>query len=171
MDTNIIVMTAIILAVLLIPVVISITKSKRKKAHLTKTLNQIAGEHNASISTYDSSRGMAFGLTENNSSFVYYKKDEDNVEQKFFIPLQAVKSCELIKAASSSGSGGIGKLVLRFAFKDKAQSDASIGFYDRSEHFQIADELELVEKWKQKIDSAIALTKEPVIPQTRKVAV
>ena len=168
-------MTAIIIAVLLIPVVISITKSKRKKAHLSKVLNEIAGEHNVSISTYDSSRGMTFGITENNANFVYYKKDEENVEQKFFIPLHNVKSCELIKTSSGSGSGGIGKLSLRFVSRDKTHSDVNVGFYDSSEHFQIVDELELVEKWKQKIDSAInntiASPKEKLTPQNIKVAV
>lgn len=171
MDTSIIVMTAIIIVVLLIPVVISITKSKNKKAQLSKTLNEIAGEHNSSISTYDSSRGMTFGITENNANFVFYKKDEENVEQKFFIPLHDVKSCELIKASSGSGSGGIGKLSLRFVSRDKTQPDVNIGFYDSSEYFQIVDELELIEKWKHKIDASIASVKETVSSPNRKVAV
>lgn len=171
MDTSIIVMTAIIIAVLLIPVVLSFSKSKGKKAQLTKTLNEIAGEHKTSISTFDNSRGMAFGLTENNSNFVFYKKDEDNSEQKFFISLRDVKSCELIKTSSSSGSGGVGKLSLRFISRDKSQPDVSVGFYDSSEHFQIVDELELAEKWKQKIESAIASSKDPVTLQKVKLAV
>jgi len=171
MDTSIIIMTAIIMAILLIPVVVLITKQRGKKARLSKTLNEIAGKHSASISTYDSSRGMAFGLTENNANFVYYKKDEENIEQDFFISLRNVRSCELIKTGSGSGSGGIGKLSLRFIFRDKAQPDLNVVFYDRNEHFQIADELELVEKWKEKIDKALSSGKDSVIQQKQPVAV
>src|SRR5690606_11930029 len=139
------------------------------KAQLSKTLSEIASKHNASISKYDNSRGMAFGLTENDANFVFYKKDDENVEKAFFIPLHNVKTCELIKTSSGSGSGGIGKLLLRFVSRDNAQPDVSISFYDSSEHFQIADELELAEKWKEKISLALDSFKRQSTPQKKKV--
>lgn len=169
MDTSIIIMTAIVIAIFLIPIVIFTNRKRGKKAQVSKILNEMAGKHNASISTYDTLRNMAFGMTDNNAHFVYYKKDENNVEQKFFISLSDVKSCELIKTNNGSGSGGIGKLSLRFVSRDKTQSDVSVGFYDRNEHFQIANELGLTEKWKQKIDFTLASAKDLATPHKQKV--
>jgi len=157
MDSSIVVMTAIIIAILLIPVVISFTKSKRNKVQLSKILNAIAGEHKASISTFKTSRGMTFGITDDNANFVFYKKDDEDVTYKYFVPLHEIKSCELIKTASGDG---IGKLALRFVFRDNSRPTVNIGFYDRNEHFQIADELELIEKCKQQIDAALSSLKE-----------
>ena len=160
MDLNIIIMSAIIIAICILPFVILSRNSKRKKKRIKSILSDIAKTKSGEIGAYEICGNLAVGITQEDEAFVFYNKKEDDTELKSCILLDQFKKCNFIKTSSSSGSGSIGKLILEFEHLDKNQSDVSLEFFNSSENFQMGGELELVEKWKPIIDEAINNQKE-----------
>lgn len=156
MDLNIIIMSAIIIAICLVPVFVLSRKSNQKKKRIKNILSAIAKTKSGELAAHEICGEVAVGITENEEAFVFYKKHEDGTESKSCILLTEIKKCVLIKTTRNATSGNIGKLNLSFEFLDKSKPDISLEFFNASETFQLIGELQLVEKWKPIIDSAIA---------------
>lgn len=160
MDLDIIIMTAIIIAICILPFIVLSINTSRKEKKIKNILTEIAKAKSGEIVDFDLSRSLAVGITKNDEAFVFYNKKEDGTESKHCILLSEIKKCNLIRTADGSGSGGIGKLILEFEHLDKNRSDVSLEFYNAANDFQIAGELQLVEKWKPMIDKGILAQKE-----------
>lgn len=157
MDLNIIIMSAVIIAICLLPIVLLNRKQKQKKARIKNILSIIAKTKSGEITSHEICGQIAVGMTHNDEAFVFYKKHEDDSESKSCVLLSEVKQYTLIQ--TSRNSGNIGKLILNFEMVDKSKPDISIELFNASESFQLAGELQLIEKWKPKIENAITTQK------------
>ena len=155
MDINIIIISAIIIAICVLPVIAFSRKQKKKKQHFANILSKIAETKERKIKSYEISAPIAIGLTENDEYFVYYHKHENGNEEQACILLSDIKQCNMVTSSRASGSGNIGKLSLTFESYDKSKPDITLDFFDAAESFLLRGELEFVEKWKPLIDAAI----------------
>lgn len=155
MDLDIIIMSAVIVAICILPIIILSRKSKLKRKHIKNVLNDLARTQSAELASHEICGQIAVGITKNDEAFLFYNKHEDETESKSCILLSDFKQCNLIKTSRSASSGNIGRLVLHFESIDKGKSDVSLEFFNATETFQLVGELQLVEKWKPIIDSAI----------------
>src|SRR5690606_6288269 len=135
MSLDIIIMSAIIMAICVLPFVILSRNSKRKKIRIKGILTDIAKTKSGEIASHEICGHLAIGITQRDEAFVFYNKKEDETELKSCILLSEFKKCNLIKTTSSSGSGGIGKVILEFEHHDKSQSNVSLEFFNSSEDF------------------------------------
>lgn len=175
MDISIVIISAIIIALCLLPVVIFRAKQKKNKQHFKNILSEIANTKGLKIKTCELATPIAIGLTDNDEAFVYYHKHENGSEEQACILLSEIKRCNLNKINRESGSGNIGKLIMTFESYDKSKPEISLNFFDASETFLLRGELELAEKWKLLIDEAVGskqISAEAVkTPKTKEYAV
>ena len=157
MDLNIIIMSAVIIAICLLPMFFLSRKQSQKKKQIKNILSTIAKTKSGELASHEMCGHVAIGMTNNDEAFVFYKKHEDGSESKSCVLLSEVKHCAIVRTSTSSGN--IGKLVLNFEMVDKTKSDISIELFNASESFQLAGELQLVEKWKPIIENAITSQK------------
>ncbi len=156
MDLNVIIMSAIIIAICAVPMMILSIKKKKKVAYFKSVLTEIAKPKSGNIKSYEISDPIAVGMTENDEAFVFYHKHENGQEEKVCIRLSEIKQCFMIRTSRSSQSGSIGKLLLSFEYHDKNKPDFLLEFFNAAESFQLTGELQLIEKWKPLISAAIA---------------
>lgn len=151
MNTNLIL---IIIAAVIVAIILAVKLFSKSK--FQKILNEIAVGHGATVSKFDKSpRGLAMGITNDKKGFVYYKIDEDKTEHKTFVNLTEVSVVSVDQGGGKS-SAGYGKICLVFNFNDKNKNDLALVFFNRGEFFQLADELELAEKWRNEINTILA---------------
>ncbi len=155
MDLNIIITSAIIIAFCIVPMILVLIKQKSKKKRAVKMLSAIARTKSCEIATLELCGELGVGITVNNEAFVFYNKHENGSEDKYCIVLSEVKNCNFIRMNLDSGSGKIRKLILNFEYRDKSKNSLSLEFYNIDENFQLAGELQMIEKWKPIIDRAI----------------
>ena len=159
MDLNIIITSAVIIAICLLPMFLLTRKQNQKKKRIKDILSTIAKTKSGEIASHEICGQIAVGMSQKDEAFVFYKKHEDDSESKSCVLLSEVKQCTLIQTNRSSSSGNIGKLILNFEMVDKTKPDISIELFNASETFQLAGELQLIEKWKPIIDNGIVTQK------------
>lgn len=159
MDLNIIIMSAVIIAICLLPVFLLSRKQSNKKKRLKNILTTIAKTKSGEIASHELCGHLAVGITQNDEAFVFYDKHEDESEVKSCILLSEIKQCTLLTTSRKSTTGNIGKLSLIFEYLDKGKPDVTLEFFNAAETFQLVGELQLIEKWKPIIDKAITSQK------------
>lgn len=149
-------MSAIIIAICILPIIMLGRKQSQKKKRIRKVLSEIAKTKSREVKTFEICGQLAVAMTENEEAFVFYKKEEDEIETKIYLLLREYKNCNLIRTSRNSSSGNIGRLALQFESVNKDKPDVFLEFYNASESFQLVGELQLLEKWKPIIDRAIS---------------
>lgn len=155
MDLNVMIMSAIIIAICVLPMIVLSRKQNLKKKRLKNILADIAKTKSVEIASHELCGHLAVGISQNDEAFLFYNKHEDETESKSCVLLSEIRQCTLFKTSRNSSSGNIGKLSLNFEYLDKSKSDLILDFFNASESFQLVGELQLVEKWKPIIDKAI----------------
>lgn len=155
MDLDIIITSAIIIAFCVIPMIVINVKQNLKKKRTREILHVLAKDKSVEIESTELCGDLGVGITKNKEGFVFYNKHENGFEEKHFILLSDIKSCNFIRTNLSSSSIKIKKLILNFEYHDKSKAILSLEFYNSDENFQLSGELQLVEKWKPIVDRAI----------------
>jgi hypothetical protein len=158
MDLTVTIIGISLLLVFIIPIVLLNRTSSNKKKIIIHEMNTLAQKENTKISDYNLWSDYCIGIdTESKFLFYIHKiKEESNYQ---IIPLNAVKSCHLVKNQHQNGTKGnvtytIDKIQLEFNFADKSHNNKLLDFYDSNQdNMEAYAQLELAEKWIKTINA------------------
>ena len=151
MDTETIILTAIIIAICSLPFIIMSVSSKKRKTQLLQSLSKIAQQNNCKITKRDLCGNLALGLDENSNALFFFKKGDEK-ETALYIDLNDIKNCKIIdtrKAQKNKANSfkEIEKLELGFSPIEQNKRDIVLEFYNYNESISLNGELELMKKW------------------------
>jgi hypothetical protein len=136
--------------------------NSRREQQFLQPLFNLAQEHHARLSQYDTWSNTAVGI-DHNTGMVFFFKKVNNTGISRHVSLSAIKKCRVIQVTKTINDGqdsfkGIARLALAFEHLDNSKADALLEFYDASsDGDNLTGELQLVEKWHQLIHNKMSL--------------
>lgn len=158
MSVGSIIFGLVALACFIVPVLYFQGKKKQESKKFIQQFLQLAEQQQLSISTHNSwNNRYAIGMDTQKQQLFYLKK-QDNKDVISKIDLAEVEKCSLIKTQRNVGDSiVVDRLALGFSFRSSKQAEKALEFYSREVSMSINDELQLAEKWKGLINSALPL--------------
>lgn len=155
METGVLSMTLVMLAVIIVPFTIIKLGIKKKEKQGYIKLKEIATKNHHQISDYDIHGNFAIGW-DANTKYLYYYKKSTLTELFDDFDLNTIKDCKIVKQTRNvkNGKGSyevLDKMMISFTPSTIKQID----LYDGEESFQLTGELEIAEKWNKIIRNAI----------------
>jgi hypothetical protein len=153
MDLGTIIIGTIMIAICLMPFVLMSRSRKNKEKAISRNLEKAALENGGRISAYDINLTIGIGMDDVNR-VVYFSRLIGGRETIQQVSLSDVQSCKvIIKSKVNAVYGGtiIEKLTLAFSLKETKKGGFVYEFFDAIENIQLNGELQLIEKWQQKI--------------------
>ena len=158
MDSERIILGAIVVLGVMIPIAVLKIKASLRKRRIKDLLFSLAQKHNAKIIRYDHWNNSAIGLSRN-STQIFLVSNDKNKEKEQVIALSFFNKCTLINDNAGSAFNESGYKVTNavdLELTGKNIPTECINFY----HIQkdgdlLTDELELAEKWCKLINECI----------------
>lgn len=151
MNTSNILISAIFLALFILPFALSrINRAKREKA-LLGALRQWAQQQSGQITQHELCGDSAIGLDETkNVAFFYQSGNPQEVMQS--VDLSKMESCKVEKQTRTIKHGAdtavvMERIALRFVPRSGNTSAAAFVLFDEKVNTQIGEELQLADKW------------------------
>ena len=157
MDTEIIVISAILVALVFSPFIWTAASGKTKNNKTRKQLEEMARNEGCTVSSSDSTKNFAVGLDEKAEKIFFFRTDTDG-EVKDCVDLLEVKSCRIEKEYDNPGNsktGSLEKVILMLSLQNFSRDKASFTFYNASKTWQLQNELDLALKWESTIKERI----------------
>ena len=154
MNTTLIIITLVVLALLFT----SMNSAKNKKKKKINDFLAMGKEHGLTFSQYEIGNWFSIGLDEKSPGILVVNQQRPNEFQ--MIDLSIIKQCKATETSTSVSNKKenmhiTSRIDLIFYFKDKSTAPLSINFYNIEESFQISDELQLAKKWEKIINSVL----------------
>jgi hypothetical protein len=170
METGMVIITAILFTIILVPIVLLILMTRKKSRTLLNGLKAAAAHANGNISEHTEVRNFAVGLDTNNRAFYFFKKTEE-AEINQVVGLASVATCELEKRtkrirADKHSYEIIESVALVFTNK-QGHLIEKIEFYNDTDSIQLNGELVAAETYINKIN---ALRSQPTVISEAKKA-
>ena len=163
MDSSIFLITAILIAITVVPFVLMGRNGKKKKKQFLSTLEALAKQHKSKISQCEFGGEFAIGLDETSNYIFFYQKNED-MERRQDIDLSEIMDCQLVKTKKTvrngNGSGKqeeLDKLELSFSCIAQNKPNKRIEFYNSDQSAPLSGELELMDKWSKIINARLSV--------------
>jgi hypothetical protein len=154
---------AILLSIFIVPVMILNYHRVREEKKKLKSIQEIALYHNCNISQYEICGDFIIGLDEIRG-FVFFlkQKKEDSVSQ--FVDLSHIHNCQMLKKTRTIESENVNGVILErvelsFIPTNKSKAATHFELYDEETNMQLRGELQLVEKWSNKINDLLKIKK------------
>jgi len=151
----------VLLAIFILPLVYLVNMQKNKDKKLQKILLALAKKLNVEISQSEFwNSGYCLGIDNTNRKLLYlYKKNEK--EESTLIDLTEVKKCKSsnINRNVKTKSGNIyviDRIELVFSYKDSTIADKSLKLYSAEDDMSLSNELQVAEKWQNLINSKLS---------------
>ncbi len=159
MDTSNLIFGAVVTAVCLIPFAMMRLSMKKRERILMEPFNKMVDSVNCKISTIDVEKDFIIGADKDKKHVFFYKSLPGCMEEHT-IDLNAVKRCEIINIGRTVNQNNdvykvIDKLALRLTPKQSESNAIDIELYDSGRSFQIGEELEIAQKWHEKINTLL----------------
>ncbi|MDD4143329.1 MAG: hypothetical protein PHN68_01720 [Prolixibacteraceae bacterium] len=160
MDTSTIIITAIMLAMFILPVILTGRSYKKKTKKLYQTLNQTIEQQGYTLSLYEICDNFFIGIDENANTLFFYKHYDKNEKFKV-IKLSDISGCQLINKTKNVNTkhqqySSIELLELALNSVDKNRPDTLLEFYNTEyDNLNMTEELKIAEKWKKLINDKI----------------
>ena len=156
MNSSTIIITAIFLAIFILPFALSrINRAKREGAILA-ALRQLAAQHNLQINHYEICAASAIGLDEANRAVCLYRPDAQQV-----VHIASLQSCKAEKQTRTLHHGGetvsvTERIAIQFVHKGANTPTTKFVLYDEKIDAQIGEELQLAESWAARINMLVS---------------
>lgn len=160
MDTEIILIAAILVAICAFPFAYIIIKGNKATTDMVKKLQEIAGKDGYRITDSDYTGKIAIGVDDNAGILFFYKK-EGGFGTHERIDLKKIKNCRLQKEWAATGNGAIEqtnleRLLLQLTLKNSSPKGVSLVFHDSNKDWQMNGELRIAEKWSNLINNRVS---------------
>jgi len=146
---------AILIALCILPVVITETSRKKREKKLFRLLTSEAEGQNCNITKFEQCCNNIIGLDEANKVLFFMKKSDSGIISRF-ADLKEIQNCKAQNFSGSSDNNGKNyqytrkvELVLKPTIKNKP--DVVIEIFDADEGLQLSGELQFAEKWSEMI--------------------
>jgi hypothetical protein len=154
MDSGTIIISAVFLAICILPIIYFKFSRQKNNQRLLNALQNIANPNNSKITDHGICRQMALGIDANNKFIYYFNASPSNINSHNMVDLKEVKSFKIKKTFRSS-STLLDKLDLVFYFKDPKKSEIAFNFFESEQTFQIGSEMIFLEAWETKIKDVL----------------
>lgn len=152
--------SVLLVAVCVLPIVVSNrNRSKRTKYFLDK-LNRFATQYGGQIDQHDIWNDSAIGIDKIKLKLFYIQTNgETQIERE--VDLKEVHQCKVLNKSRTINNNGdsariIERLELGFVVADKTHPDKLLSFYDNSrDNLSVNREFELVNKWEALINELL----------------
>ncbi|MGE4289892.1 MAG: hypothetical protein AB7E36_14500 [Salinivirgaceae bacterium] len=151
MDTSVIIIGSILVALTILPMVL-ISRSRKQKARLYfQKLRAAALAQNREVSLYEASSRIIMGMDQK-AKTLFYLKPEQEAAAIQSIDLSTISDCKVFRVNRTVGENGsqqsyLGQIGLRFIPRKKAEQESRWVLYDSEEDMQLNGELQFAEKW------------------------
>lgn len=150
METGIAIITAIIIAVVIVPIALMQIGTNKKSKQLLHTLEAMASQHKGRITDHDTHKNFAIGFDQMANHIYFYKKTPER-EMVQDIDLNKIRTCEIVRQTTKARKEKqtyevLEKLQLAFVPMD-GKTVEHIELYDAQESFQLSGELDIATKW------------------------
>ena len=151
MDTSVIIIGSILVALTVLPMVL-ISRSRKQKARLYyQKLVAGASAQNREVSLYEASGRIIMGMDQKAKALFYLKPEQEGAQVQS-IDLNAIADCKVFRVSRTVGENGsqqsyLGQVGLRFIPRKKAEAESRWVLYDSDEDMQLSGELQFAEKW------------------------
>jgi hypothetical protein len=164
MDSGIVIVGTILLALCIVPFVILHYNSKKKEKQMLQSLTEIAQQHNCKMTQHEFCGEFVIGLDENkNFAFFFRQKKEEAISR--FVDLSEIQTCQVVKKNrnSKNNNGGFAfteRIELNFIPTHKSKEEIRFEMYDAEANMQLNGELQLADKWSKQINDRLKNNKE-----------
>jgi hypothetical protein len=156
MDSTTIIISAIFLAVIITPIIITGYNRMNRKKRLLQSLKELADAQNCYITQSEVCNNFAFGL-DGMANFLFFFKQMDGGSIAKTINLREYRKC-LLNNSASHGKGqkeslhGFSRLNLTFLPKDKSKNEEVLEIYNNDyDQLTLTGELQVAERWSERI--------------------
>jgi len=150
METGVLLITAVIL--------LMGVDSRKKQKELFSHLENFAVQHQGHVTEYDTAKNFAIGM-DNRTNHIYFYKKTPKVEIHQDIDLGKMRSCTVDKKVHTKRNGKNTNEVLdaiQLAFLPAGDAlPEFLELFDADENSQVSGELEIADKWRNKIQAAL----------------
>lgn len=156
MDIGTIIIGAMTIGLFILPFAVTGRGKKKREKRLLEALTQEAAKQGSSLTQVEYCGYQALAL-DATSKKLYHAKLEENHQTSGQMDLSTVKRCRMVKTARTiQGSDGNTQVVdwvaLVFSHKDPSKGETHWVLFDSEEHFQLVGELQLAEKWAERVN-------------------
>ena len=155
MDSGTLIVGAVLIALCILPVVITEISRKNREKKLFRLIKSEAEGQNCNITKFEHCCNNIIGLDEANKVLFFIKKRDSGIISRF-ADLKEIQNCKAQNLSGSSDNNGTDyqftrkvELVLKPGIKNKP--DVVIEIFDSEEGRQLSGELQLAEKWSEMI--------------------
>jgi hypothetical protein len=160
MDASTILITAIMIAIFILPVVLTGRSYKKKKNKLLKDLSRNIKQQGYSLSQHEICGNFIIGMDENSNTLFFYKKYVNNEISKV-INLSEISGCQLLSNTKNVSSknqhySAIELIELVLSSAEKGRPDTILELYNTEfDSSNITEEFQIAEKWKKLVNDRI----------------
>lgn len=172
MDLSITFITAIIVAITVLPFILMSTNALKRKRMFFNVIQDLATNHDSKITQHDFCGDFVIGIDET-SKYLFFFKKSDEFRVSHSINLSEIRSCEGVQSYHTIKNKGnnhkeLDKLSLALSKVNKKDPDILLALYDSDKNGQPIGELQLMEKWNNIINGTLTVPKENRPAQTQK---
>lgn len=155
MDSGTLIVGAVLIALCILPVVITEISRKKREKKLFRLLISEAEGQNCNITKFEQCCNNVIGLDEANKVLFFIKKSNAGIISRF-VDLKEIQNCKAHNQLGSSDNNGTNyqftvKIELVFKSNLKNKPDVVIEIFDAEEGRQLSGELQFAEKWSEMI--------------------
>lgn len=161
MDLGTAIITAILVALTVVPIAIMRRNRLKKESGMKQALRQLASRQNGEISQHEFCGDYVIGIDTKNKYIFFYKKNKEN-ELAQFVDLAEVQSCRVEKITRSvkkgNGDGNIeytDRLELHFLPKAANNAITKLELYSEQINRQLTGELQMANDWSKRINDLL----------------
>lgn len=164
MDSGTIIIGVLMLAIFIVPFVLSNKSRKNKENLLKKMLFSLAEKENSDITEFNQWDNTAIGISTTSKKIFFYRKLEYS-EVNLSVDFQLIQNCKIVNISRMIKSNNenykiVDRLELNISTYIKNKQDIILEFYNSDIDAQMNDELLLIEEWNKKINSLIVIKKQ-----------
>lgn len=158
MDLHTLLTLSIVLGVAAAPFIFVYFHHKRKQREFRKELADLPGQIHPHFSHFEIWRSTyAIGIEKHSDSLCYINR---NKNEKSCISLSEIESCRVFSGSKGTQGrnvtgGAVTRLDMVISFIDKTIPEKYLELFDSVEYITVDGEIELAEKWRSYINSAI----------------
>ncbi|MBU2927612.1 hypothetical protein [Winogradskyella psychrotolerans] len=174
MGTGLFIIDAVIIAIVILPFVLFINGSKKRKRKLRNALQDEAAQHNCKLSEVEVHSNFALGLDTTGENLFFYKETEDSAFVQT-VNLKAIASCKFIKETKrtkdkTKGYHVIDSIQLSFVHQN-LKDVTNLVLYNNDDEMTLNNEIALGQKWQEKISGLLGTKVKSVLLEKDKQVV
>ncbi len=155
MNSSTIIISAIFLAVFMLPFALSRISRAKREGTVLAALRQLAAQHNLQINHYELCANSAIGLDDANQAVCLYRPDAQQV-----VYIASLQTCKAEKQTRTMQHGAdtvtvTERVTMRFVPKGANTPPTTFVLFNEKVDTQIGEELQLAETWAARINKLL----------------